>query len=143
MCLVLLTLLLMVSRVVYRKPRRGCSRVVLCSGKCRRSHGESGGGPDVARTRYGKNGQEHCQILCFSSIQVIGHLLRVHAGGGSLLGRIGSSRLVSGGVVGEPFGRGQRLSEVDSGFVFNRRETATVTTLGFVNGAGTRKRSAS
>jgi hypothetical protein len=44
--------------------------------------------------------------------------------------------------MSEPFGRGQRLSEVDSGFVFNRRETATVTTLGFVNGVGTRKGSA-
>jgi hypothetical protein len=131
----------MVSRVVYRKPRRVNSRVVLCSGKCRRSHGKRGGGPDVARTRYGRNGEEHCQILRFS-IQVICQLLRVHAVGGSLLGKIGSSRLVSGGVMSEPFGRGQRLSEVDSGFVFNRRETATVTTLGFVNGVGTRKGSA-
>jgi hypothetical protein len=95
----------------------------------------------VARTRYGRNGEEHCQILRFS-IQVICQLLRVHAVGGSLLGKIGSSRLVSGGVMSEPFGRGQRLSEVDSGFVFNRRETATVTTLGFVNGVGTRKGSA-
>jgi hypothetical protein len=104
---VLLTLLLMVSRVVFRKPRRVCSRVVLCSG--RRSHGERGGGPDVARTRYGRNGEEHCQNLRFS-IQVIRQLLRVHAVGGSLLGKIGGSRRVAGGVMGEPFGRGQRLS---------------------------------
>jgi hypothetical protein len=82
--------------------------MVSYSGKCRTSRGGTSGGRDVEKPRCGRNGKQYCPNLRFS-FPIVRRVLRIHAVGGPLLGKIGSIRFGSRGVMDQPSDSGQRF----------------------------------